>query len=67
MLSYRSVHHSLSTQFIGKEMELSQVEHATMHNASNILTFYMGRNTPPRKDYITENSSLPWRNDSRLW
>jgi len=25
------------------------------HAASNILTFYMGKNTPERKDYIMEN------------
>ena len=42
-------------QFIGKGMKLSQVEYAPKHDASNILSFYMGKNTPERKDYIMEN------------
>ena len=42
-------------QFIGKEMKLSQVEYAPKHDVSNILTFYMGKNTPERKDYIMGN------------
>jgi DNA gyrase/topoisomerase IV subunit B len=31
------------------------VEYAPRHDAANILTFYMGKNTPERKDYIMEN------------
>jgi len=46
-------------QFIGKEMRLSQVEYAPRHDASNILSFYMGKNTPERKDYIMENLVVP--------
>jgi DNA gyrase subunit B/topoisomerase-4 subunit B len=46
-------------QFIGKEMRLSQVEHAPKSNASDILGFYMGKNTPERKDYIMENLVVP--------
>ncbi|EEF61752.1 toprim domain-containing protein [Pedosphaera parvula] len=46
-------------QFIGKEMRLSQVEYAAKPDASNILSFYMGRNTPERKDYIMENLIVP--------
>ena len=46
-------------QFIGKEMRLSKVEHATKLEASGILTFYMGKNTPERKDYIMENLVVP--------
>jgi topoisomerase IV subunit B len=42
-------------QFIGKEMRLSQVEYAPKPEAAGILTFYMGKNTPERKDYIMEN------------
>ncbi len=42
-------------QFIGKEMKLSQVEYAPKPDTANILTFYMGKNTPERKDYIMEN------------
>jgi DNA gyrase/topoisomerase IV subunit B len=46
-------------QFIGKEMRLSQVEPATKSEAHNILTFYMGKNTPDRKDYIMQNLVVP--------
>lgn len=42
-------------QFIGKGMKLSQVEHASKADTANILTFYMGKNTPERKDYIMGN------------
>src|SRR5437016_8557759 len=46
-------------QFIGKEMRLSQVEYAPKTDAAGILTFYMGKNTPERKDYIMENLVVP--------
>jgi DNA gyrase/topoisomerase IV subunit B len=46
-------------QFIGKEMRLSRVEYAPKLEASGILTFYMGKNTPERKDYIMENLVVP--------
>ena len=46
-------------QFIGKEMRLSQVEHAPKSNVADILSFYMGKNTPERKDYIIENLVVP--------
>ena len=46
-------------QFIGKEMRLSQVEYAPKSDAAGILTFYMGKNTPERKDYIMENLVVP--------
>jgi topoisomerase-4 subunit B len=46
-------------QFIGKEMRLSQVEYADKPDAHNILAFYMGKNTPERKDYIMENLVVP--------
>jgi topoisomerase IV subunit B len=36
-------------------MRLSQVEYAPKVEASGILSFYMGKNTPERKDYIMEN------------
>jgi len=42
-------------QFIGKEMRLSQVEYVPKPEAAGILSFYMGKNTPERKDYIMEN------------
>lgn len=46
-------------QFIGKEMRLSQVEYAPKQDISGILGFYMGKNTPERKDYIMENLVVP--------
>ena len=42
-------------QFIGKGMKMSQVEYASKPDAASILTFYMGKNTPERKDYIMGN------------
>jgi topoisomerase-4 subunit B len=42
-------------QFIGKDMRVSQVEYAPKSDTQNILTFYMGKNTPDRKDYIMSN------------
>jgi len=46
-------------QFIGKEMRLSKVEYAPKTEASSIFTFYMGKNTPERKDYIMERLVVP--------
>ncbi|MGO8675939.1 MAG: toprim domain-containing protein [Limisphaerales bacterium] len=46
-------------QFIGKEMRLTQVEYASKPEAAGILGFYMGKNTPERKDYIMENLVVP--------
>jgi topoisomerase-4 subunit B len=46
-------------QFIGGNMRLSQVEYAPKPDAAGILTFYMGKNTPERKDYIMENLVVP--------
>jgi DNA gyrase/topoisomerase IV subunit B len=46
-------------QFIGKEMRLSQVEYAPKQEAAGILSFYMGKNTPERKDYIMGNLVVP--------
>jgi topoisomerase IV subunit B len=42
-------------KFIGPEMRLSQVEYAQKHKIDDILTFYMGRNTADRKQYIIDN------------
>lgn len=42
-------------QFIGPDMRLSQVEFAPKPDSTHILGFYMGRNTPTRRDYIMEN------------
>ncbi|HWD17680.1 MAG TPA: toprim domain-containing protein [Verrucomicrobiae bacterium] len=46
-------------QFIGPQMRLSQVEYANKPDAGGILSFYMGKNTPERKDYIMENLVVP--------
>jgi len=46
-------------QFIGDSMRLSQVEYAPKPDAAGILSFYMGKNTPERKDYIMENLVVP--------
>jgi DNA gyrase subunit B/topoisomerase-4 subunit B len=46
-------------QFIGPDMRLSRVEYAPKSDATNILSFYMGKNTPERKDYIMENLVVP--------
>jgi DNA gyrase subunit B/topoisomerase-4 subunit B len=46
-------------QFIGDKMKLSQVEYASKPDAAGILGFYMGKNTPERKDYIMGNLVVP--------
>ena len=46
-------------QFIGKDMRLSQVEYAPKTDAAGILGFYMGKNTPERKEYIMGNLVVP--------
>ena len=46
-------------QFIGDNMRLSRVEHAPKPEVVPILDFYMGRNTPDRKDYIMERLVVP--------
>ena len=40
-------------------MRLSRVQHAPKVEAANILGFYMGKNTPERKDYIMGNLVVP--------
>lgn len=46
-------------QFIGKDIRLNQVEYAPKVDSQQILSFYMGKNTPERKDYIMENLVVP--------
>ena len=46
-------------QFIGPDMRLSRVEYAPKPDANNILSFYMGKNTPERKDYIMDHLVVP--------
>jgi topoisomerase-4 subunit B len=46
-------------QFIGKQMRLSKIEYSSKAEAAGILTFYMGKNTPERKDYIMDRLVVP--------
>ncbi len=46
-------------QFIGKEMRLSKVEYAPRAESGPIFNFYMGKNTPERKDYIMDQLIVP--------
>jgi topoisomerase IV subunit B len=46
-------------QFIGPEMRLSQVEYAAKPDVATILSFYMGKNTPDRKEYIMRHLVVP--------
>lgn len=46
-------------QFIGKQMRLSRVEFASKPEAADIFDFYMGKNTPERRDYIMGNLVVP--------
>jgi topoisomerase IV subunit B len=45
--------------FIGKEMRLSRVEFAPRSEVGHLLSFYMGRNTPERKEYIMRRLVVP--------
>jgi len=42
-------------QFIGKDIRLLHVNLSSVRSISEILEFYMGKNTPERRDYIMEN------------
>ncbi|MEN8140647.1 MAG: toprim domain-containing protein [Thermodesulfobacteriota bacterium] len=42
-------------QFIGDNMRLAQVNIDTLSEVPKLLEFYMGKNTPQRKDYIMEH------------
>jgi len=42
-------------QFIGDNMRLRQVSIRNEHSISEVLSFYMGKNTPDRRDYIMRN------------
>jgi DNA gyrase subunit B/topoisomerase-4 subunit B len=46
-------------QFIGRDMRLSRVEYAPKPEHVPLLDFYMGKNTPERKDYIMERLVVP--------
>jgi DNA gyrase/topoisomerase IV subunit B len=42
-------------QFIGKDMRLRQVNIDRLSEVPRVLKFYMGKNTPERKEYIMNN------------
>ncbi|MEW6593848.1 MAG: DNA topoisomerase IV subunit B [Thermodesulfobacteriota bacterium] len=42
-------------QFIGADMRLRQVNIDTLSEVPQVLEFYMGKNTPERRDYIMEH------------
>ncbi|MCE5257238.1 MAG: type IIA DNA topoisomerase subunit B [Spirochaetaceae bacterium] len=42
-------------QFIGKEMRLIKVDIQTLAAVPNLLEFYMGKNTPDRREFIMQN------------
>ncbi len=42
-------------QFIGSDMRLVKVNVRSIHSIPDTLTFYMGKNTPERREYIVEN------------
>ncbi len=45
-------------QFIGPDMRLTQVRPASRHGIPAILSFYMGRNTPERRQYIMNHLTV---------
>ncbi|MBV5316674.1 MAG: type IIA DNA topoisomerase subunit B [Desulfobulbaceae bacterium] len=45
-------------QFIGADMRLKQVRIDSLSEVSRVLKFYMGKNTPERKQYIMEHLIL---------
>jgi DNA gyrase/topoisomerase IV subunit B len=42
-------------QFIGKDVKITPVDILDQHHIPEILQFYMGKNTPDRRDYIMTN------------
>jgi topoisomerase-4 subunit B len=42
-------------QFIGNDIRLIKVDIESMHEVSQALQFYMGKNTPERKEFIVNN------------
>ncbi len=45
-------------QFIGPDMRVKQVRIDSLSEVSRVLKFYMGKNTPERKQYIMEHLTL---------
>ena len=44
--------------FIGEGMRAEPVSLAHLHNSNQLLTFFMGKNTPERQDFIIENLNV---------
>jgi len=44
--------------FIGPDIKLSPVTMSHLHNIDDLLTFYMGKNTPQRQEFIINNLRL---------
>ncbi|MFZ4617344.1 MAG: toprim domain-containing protein [Rectinemataceae bacterium] len=42
-------------QFIGEDIRLVRVDIQTLKNVPEVLNFYMGKNTPERREYIMQN------------
>jgi topoisomerase-4 subunit B len=42
-------------QFIGEDMRLVPVSVSTLKTVPQVLNFYMGKNTPERREYIMKN------------
>ena len=42
-------------QFIGEDIRLQQVNIDKLSEVPKLLSFYMGKNTPDRKEYIMRN------------
>ena len=42
-------------QFIGEDMRLVKVNLKSISKVPETLNFYMGKNTPERREYIIEN------------
>ena len=42
-------------RFIGDDLRLEPVSTAHLHSAEQLLSFFMGKNTPQRQDFIIEN------------
>ncbi|MBE7537658.1 MAG: type IIA DNA topoisomerase subunit B [Opitutaceae bacterium] len=45
--------------FIGEGMRSEPVSLAQLHSSDQLLSFYMGKNTPERKDYIMDKLVVP--------
>jgi topoisomerase-4 subunit B len=44
--------------FIGESIRLEPVSLAHLHSSDELLSFYMGKNTPERQDFIIDNLKI---------